>query len=329
MGICRSAIACRSGAVLLLALSVVAAHAAQPLSRDRVFEALEYRALTPAELATRIESRGVDFHLSDADWQLLLRKGGSPRLVQVIRANVRTSPPQAAAADGDLLNGPPLMRREVVLLLQSGMSPAKIVSAVANRGVDFPLTREANIEIWAAGGNLALMGEILLSSKAAEKHAAIGELFPVPERGSEPAAATAPPLAPAVPTAPEPLITSPKANPRIVPPPPSLVVTEPAPARAGRVTVDGALQATKLTERTLPAYPTAAAGRRLSGSVRLTVYINPEGAVEGTNPISGDPLLIGAATSAVRKWQYRPTIIDGVAVPVQTTVEVVFRPGTD
>ena len=39
---------------------------------------------------------------------------------------------------------------------------------------------------------------------------------------------------------------------------------------------------------------------------------------------SGHPLLIGAATAAVRQWIYRPTLLNGEPVEVATTITVTF-----
>jgi protein TonB len=40
--------------------------------------------------------------------------------------------------------------------------------------------------------------------------------------------------------------------------------------------------------------------------------------------ISGHPLLIEAALDAVRKWRYRPTLLNGEPVEVDTTISVLF-----
>ena len=43
--------------------------------------------------------------------------------------------------------------------------------------------------------------------------------------------------------------------------------------------------------------------------------------------VSGPPLLVKAAMDAVRQWRYRPTMLDGEPVEVETTIQVVFNLG--
>ena len=40
--------------------------------------------------------------------------------------------------------------------------------------------------------------------------------------------------------------------------------------------------------------------------------------------ISGHPMLVKAAQEAVRKWKYRPTLLNGEPVEVDTTIDVIF-----
>lgn len=43
--------------------------------------------------------------------------------------------------------------------------------------------------------------------------------------------------------------------------------------------------------------------------------------------ISGPPLLIKAVIDAVREWRYRPTLLNGEPVEVETTIDVLFNLG--
>jgi protein TonB len=40
--------------------------------------------------------------------------------------------------------------------------------------------------------------------------------------------------------------------------------------------------------------------------------------------ISGDPIFIQSALSAVREWRYRPTILNGRPVEVDTRITVIY-----
>ncbi|HEX6279571.1 MAG TPA: TonB family protein, partial [Pyrinomonadaceae bacterium] len=63
-----------------------------------------------------------------------------------------------------------------------------------------------------------------------------------------------------------------------------------------------------------PIYPPAARTMRATGVVKVEVTVDEEGNVEEVNDASGPALLQGSAKDAIRKWKFRPFIIDGQAV---------------
>jgi TonB family protein len=67
--------------------------------------------------------------------------------------------------------------------------------------------------------------------------------------------------------------------------------------------------------RVPPNYPEIAKRMRVSGVVRLTVTVDPDGKVTDVKPLSGNSILSAAAEEAVRKWRFEPG-------PGATTVEV-------
>jgi protein TonB len=71
-------------------------------------------------------------------------------------------------------------------------------------------------------------------------------------------------------------------------------------------------------------YPPLARQTRISGTVRLHAIIGKNGAVQQLEVISGHPLLVQAALDAVRQWRYRPTLLNGEPVEVDTTIDVIF-----
>ena len=74
-----------------------------------------------------------------------------------------------------------------------------------------------------------------------------------------------------------------------------------------------------------PVYPRLARQARISGAVRMAVWISADGDVEGIRLMSGHPLLVKAAMDAVRQWLYRPTAVwHGRPADVVTTVTVNF-----
>jgi TonB family protein len=74
-----------------------------------------------------------------------------------------------------------------------------------------------------------------------------------------------------------------------------------------------------------PVYPDTARTARLQGSVDLVIVIGPGGAVENARTLAkAPPLLEQAAIAAVKQWKYRPTLVNGVPVPVTMTVRISF-----
>ena len=73
-----------------------------------------------------------------------------------------------------------------------------------------------------------------------------------------------------------------------------------------------------------PTYPPLARQTRISGTVRLHAIIGKDGGVKELEVISGHPLLVQSALDAVRQWRYRPTQLNGDAVEVDTTIDVIF-----
>ena len=101
----------------------------------------------------------------------------------------------------------------------------------------------------------------------------------------------------------------------------------PPPPPPERVRVGGQVQAALILNQTKPVYPPLARQARIQGTVRLEAVINKEGVIEELKVISGHPLLIPAAQAAVAQWRYKPTMLNGVAVEVITTIDVNFTLG--
>ncbi|MGH9866337.1 MAG: TonB family protein, partial [Candidatus Acidiferrales bacterium] len=73
-----------------------------------------------------------------------------------------------------------------------------------------------------------------------------------------------------------------------------------------------------------PVYPAIAVAAHVQGIVILHVVIGKDGDVKDIQFVSGPPLLMRAALNAVRQWVYKPTLLNGQAVEVDTTVSVYF-----
>lgn len=74
-----------------------------------------------------------------------------------------------------------------------------------------------------------------------------------------------------------------------------------------------------------PVYPETAKEKRIRGTVTLAVVIDREGAPTDLRMVaSPDELLTESAMKAVRTWRYRPFLLHGEPVEVETQVNVVF-----
>lgn len=73
-----------------------------------------------------------------------------------------------------------------------------------------------------------------------------------------------------------------------------------------------------------PAYPAIAKTARIQGQVVLQATISKAGTIENLHAVSGPPMLYQSAIDAVRQWRYKPYILNGEAVEVETTIQVNF-----
>ena len=73
-----------------------------------------------------------------------------------------------------------------------------------------------------------------------------------------------------------------------------------------------------------PDYPPMARQARIQGAVVMKAVINQTGDVESVELLSGHPMLVQAALDAVKQWKYRPYLLNGNAVAVETQVTVNF-----
>ena len=77
-----------------------------------------------------------------------------------------------------------------------------------------------------------------------------------------------------------------------------------------------------------PSYPAIAKAARIQRTVVLQATISKGGTIENLRVISGPPMLQAAATEAVRSWRYKPYLLNGEPVEVETQVNVVFSLGS-
>ncbi len=109
-----------------------------------------------------------------------------------------------------------------------------------------------------------------------------------------------------------------------VAPPPLLAIEKNGAAPPAHVRVGGVVQSAKLVRQPRPVYPELARRARIQGVVKLHALISKDGIIEDLRIVSGDPLLAPAALEAVKQWVYRPTLLNGEPVGVETEIDVNF-----
>ena len=102
------------------------------------------------------------------------------------------------------------------------------------------------------------------------------------------------------------------------PPPPHNVPT--------RIRVGGAVQARMLVHQVVPIYPEDARDEHISGTVVLHVVIARDGSLQSVEVVSGPAALVRPAADAVKQWRYKPVLLNGHPVEVDTTIQMIFSP---
>ena len=92
-----------------------------------------------------------------------------------------------------------------------------------------------------------------------------------------------------------------------------------------RVRVSAGVAEGNLTHKVVPAYPEYAKENRIQGTVVLHAIIDKRGKVAELHTLSGHPSLAPTALEAVRQWRYKPYLLNGEAVEVETTIIVNFN----
>jgi periplasmic protein TonB len=179
------------------------------------------------------------------------------------------------------------------------------------------------------------------ASAKSEKLAASGKISPKPSDESAPkdvaAAEAAPPLvvksgskpqlhtAPASADAPAPSVIG-MATPTSDAPLSSIVADEPtAKPVLQRMKVSQGIAQGLIVKRVAPEYPKNALMMRIEGAVELAATISKDGDIKDVKVLSGNSQLSHAAVQAVKQWKYRPYLLNGEPVEIQTQITVDFK----
>jgi protein TonB len=104
----------------------------------------------------------------------------------------------------------------------------------------------------------------------------------------------------------------------------STPVAVPKVATPQRVRVSQGVSTGLLIKKVTPNYPQLAKQARIQGQVVLQAEISKEGTIQNLQLISGHPMLAPAAIEAVKQWRYKPYLLNGEPVAVETQVVVNF-----
>jgi periplasmic protein TonB len=101
-------------------------------------------------------------------------------------------------------------------------------------------------------------------------------------------------------------------------------VVHPSLASSKPVIVSRGVSEGLLIRQVKPVYPPIAITAHVQGEVILQAVIGKDGAIQNLHVVSGHPMLIKAAVDAVQQWRYRPYMLNGEPVEVETQVRVTF-----
>jgi periplasmic protein TonB len=96
------------------------------------------------------------------------------------------------------------------------------------------------------------------------------------------------------------------------------------PVAPQRVRISQGVTKGLLIHRVEPTYPPLARAARVQGDVVLSAVIDTSGQITNLQLVSGHPMLVPAAIAAVRQWHYKPYLLNGTPVEVETTITVIF-----
>jgi TonB family protein len=91
-----------------------------------------------------------------------------------------------------------------------------------------------------------------------------------------------------------------------------------------RIRVSSGVSQRLLLSKVNPSYPAGAQARRIQGVVLLHAIIGKDGKIADLEATSGPEVLVPSAIEAVRQWQYRPYLILGRPLEVDTLIQVNF-----
>ena len=97
-----------------------------------------------------------------------------------------------------------------------------------------------------------------------------------------------------------------------------------AKAPVTRMRVSAGVTTGMLLKKVEPVYPLQAKDAHIQGTVILHAIIDKQGNISSLTPVTGPQELISSATDAVRQWKYRPYLLKGQPIELDTTIQVMY-----
>jgi len=92
-----------------------------------------------------------------------------------------------------------------------------------------------------------------------------------------------------------------------------------------RVRISSGVAESLAIDRPAPEYPQMARIAHVTGDVILKITIGRNGEVTNIAVVQGHPILVNSAINAVKKWKYRPYVLNGEAIEVDCTVKIQYH----
>jgi len=115
------------------------------------------------------------------------------------------------------------------------------------------------------------------------------------------------------------------ATPASAPPPDLVPTTSEFKPKLQMMSVSQGVSQGLLFKKVAPVYPPTAIRLRIEGTVELLATISKNGDITQVKVMSGDSQLSKAAADAVKQWKYKPYLLNGEPVEIQTQVTIKFK----
>ncbi len=96
----------------------------------------------------------------------------------------------------------------------------------------------------------------------------------------------------------------------------------PPPGKPNRLRIGGAVQQARMLKQVVPKYPPEAKARGITGTVAFHALINKDGRIQELQLLQAPLALYQSARDAVLRWEYKPTLLNGEPVAVETQIDV-------